>query len=90
MNWSRRLPGKDFVGGRHDGAADIGREVPGRHVGGGGGFLDEDRGGHELLGRAQAADRKVLCRPLSLNAVVGVGRNAVLAERVAFQAMHDP
>ena len=39
-----------------------GGRCAGRHVGGGGGFLDEDGGGDELVGRAQSADRKILAR----------------------------
>ncbi len=65
-----------------------GREPSQRHVGGGRGFLHEDGGGDELLGRMKAADRKILGRALSLNAVVRVGRNGVLAERIAFKAVH--
>ena len=39
-------------------------------------------------GAWSAADGKILGRPLGLNAVVGLGRNLVLAERIAFAALH--
>ena len=61
---------------------------PQRHIGGRRGFLDEDGGGDELVGRMKAADRKILDRALSLNAVIRVGRNGVLAQGVAFEAVH--
>ena len=47
-------------------------------------LLHEDGGGDEVGGRAQAADREVLDRARGLDAVVGVGGNLELAERIAF------
>ena len=61
-------------------------EAAERRVGLGGGFLDEDGGGDEIGGRAQAADREVLDRARRLDAVVRVGGDLQLAERIALDA----
>ncbi len=66
--------------------ASSGFEPSERGVRFGGGLLDENRGGDEIGLRAQAADREILDRPHRLHAVVGVGRNLELAERVGFGA----
>ena len=50
------------------------------------GLLDEHRGGDEVGGRAQAADREVLDRTGRLDAVVRIGGNGVFAEGIAFDA----
>src|SRR4029079_12747700 len=77
-------------GGRHDRARDFRRKLAGRQVGGGGGFLDEDVRGDQLLGRVQAADGKVFGRALGLNSVIRALGNVVVAERIAFCAAHGP
>ena len=77
---------QDFVGGRDDGARHAGVEPAERRVRLGGGFLDEDRGGDEIGGRAQAADGEVLDRARRLDAVVRLGGNLQLAQRIALGA----
>jgi hypothetical protein len=49
-------------------------------------FLDQDGGGDELRLRAQAADRKIACRPHRLDAVVGIVRDERFTERIALGA----
>ena len=63
-------------------ARDLRVEPAERGVRFGGRLLDENRGGDEIRLRAQAADREILDRAHRLHAVVGVGRNLQLAERV--------
>ena len=63
-----------------------GSSRPSARVGFGGGLLDEDGGGDEIGGRAQAADRKVLDGARGLHAVVRVGRDLQLAQRIALGA----
>ena len=75
--------GKDFVGRANNRVADLPVKAPERGVCLCGGLLDQDGGGDEIGGCAQAADREVLERPHRLDAVVGVGGNGVLTERVA-------
>ena len=83
-----QLAGKNFVGGGHDGAADVGGQLARGLVGGRRGFLDEDGGGDELVRRAQAADRKIFDGPLGLDPVVRIRGHGVFAERIALYAMH--
>ena len=64
----------------------VGVEPAERRVGFGRGFLDENRRGDEIGGRAQAADREVLDRARRLDAVVRVGRDVQLAQRIALGA----
>ena len=88
MNWSRSAPAEHLVCGGDDGAANLLRQHAGRHVGRGRRFLDQDGRGDELVGGSQPADGKVLCGALGLDAVVGAGRDGVLAEGIAFQCVH--
>ena len=78
--------GKYLVGGGDDEARELRFEPSERGVRFGGRLLDENRGGDEIRLRAQAADREILDRAHRLHAVVGVGRNLQLAERVGFGA----
>ncbi len=80
------LAGEHFVGRGHDGMADVAGQVIRGRVGRRRRFLDEDGGRHELVGCAKAADRKVLGGALGLDPVVRVGRNVVLAQRIALAA----
>ena len=63
--------------------ATSGVEPAERGVGFRGGFLDQDGGDDEVGGRAQAADREILDRARRLHAVVRVGGNLELAQRIA-------
>ena len=75
--------GEDLVGGgARSRSAMSGVEAAERGVGFGRGFLDEDGGGDEIGGRAKAADRKVLDGARGLHAVVRVGGNVELAQRI--------
>ena len=65
---------------------DVGVEAAERGVRFGRRLLDEDGGGDEIGGRAQAADREILDRARRLHAVVRVGGNLELAERIALGA----
>ena len=71
-----------------DGARNLRGELSSGQVGGRRGLLDQNRGGHELVGRTQPADRKIFSRALRLDAVIRVGRNLVFAERIALNAAH--
>ncbi len=76
-------PGADLVGRAHDGVRDARVETPERLVGFGRGPLDQDRGGDQIGGRAQVADAEIRDRPGGLDAVVRIGGNVELTERVA-------
>ena len=88
MNWSRRAPFSDLVGGCDDGLAHAGFEPSELHVCTRSGALDEHGCGDEVGGGVEAADREVFGRANRLDAVVGVGRNRVLAERIVLDAGH--
>ena len=83
------LAGQNFIGGIHDRLGDIVGELARGLVGGGRGFLDEDRRGDKLFRRAQAADRKILDGALSLDPVVRIRGHGVFAERIALYSMHE-
>ena len=75
-----------LVGGLADGVADLRVEVLQRHVGQGGGLLDNAEGMDERDGHAFAADAEVFDRTLGLCAPIAVGRNLNGAEGVGFGA----
>ena len=74
---------EQFIGGLDDCGPDARLEPAERHVGLRGGLLHEDRGGDEIGGRAQSADRKVRRSPGRLDPVVGVFRDSRFTERIA-------
>src|SRR5439155_25453451 len=78
---------ENLVGGRDNRARHIGVQAAERGGGFGRGFLDQDGRGDEVVWRTQAADRKVLDGARRLDAVVRVGRNLQLAQRVALGAV---
>jgi hypothetical protein len=78
-----------FVCRPDDGVGDIGGQPAERCVGFRGRLLDQNRGANELFRRGQAADAKVVDRPLRLRAVVRVSRNVNVAERIAFDAVFN-
>jgi hypothetical protein len=82
-----KASGQHLVGGGGDRAGDRPLEAPEAAVRFSGRFLDEDGCGHQLRRRGQAADRKVLDRPLRLPAVIGAGGYAHLSQRVALDAV---
>ena len=55
-------------------------------IGFGGGALDEDGGADEAVRRRQAADGEVRARARRLHAIVRIGRDAELTERIALDA----
>jgi hypothetical protein len=75
--------GQDLVRRLDDGVGDGVVEAPQRGVGARACLLDQDRRRDERRGCRQSADREVLDRTLGLDAVVGVGRHAQLAKRIA-------
>ena len=74
-------------GGALDRLGDIRRQTVQRAIGGGRGFLDEDGRRDELGWRGESGNGEVLDRARRLDAVVGRGRHAHLAERIAFDAV---
>jgi hypothetical protein len=80
-------PGQDFIGRAHDREADLARQPPERDVRLRRRLFHHDGRCHQLVRRAQSADRKVLHRPRRLRAVVRVRRHADLAERIALDAV---
>jgi fumarate hydratase, class I len=83
-----KRPVRDLVGGFHDCFANPSVDASELHVGSCGGFLDEDGCDHQMGRRPQPADREILNGTRSLDAVVRVGRNRVLAERIVLDAGH--
>ena len=75
-----------LIRGGDDGGRDIACQPPEGHIRLGRAFLDEHGGRHQIGGHAQPADGKVLDRPDGLDAVIGLGRNRLLAQRVALDA----
>ena len=67
-------------------SASRGLEPAGLLVGQRGGALDPDHGVHECRQRPEARDREVLRGAQGLDAVEGVGRDGLLAQRVVLDA----
>ena len=81
-----QLAAEHLVGRGDDRVGDAAIEPLEVAIGFGGGALDEDRRADEAVRRGQAADREVRARARRLHAVVRVGGNAELAERIALDA----
>jgi hypothetical protein len=81
-----QLAGEDLVRRRENRVGHVARQAPESGVGLGRGFLDEDGRGHEIRGRAQAADRKVFEGARGLHTVVRVVGDVQFSEGVALCA----
>ncbi len=81
-----RREAEDLVRGPHDGIGEMVRQAARGVVGARRGLLDLDRGTHERDVRAAAADGEVPDGARRLDAVVGVGGDLQLAQRIALDA----
>ena len=80
----------DLVAGRTDSIPDFAGQHAAPHVRNGGGLLDQAERPDKLreAGDAHAGNREVLNRPVRLDSIICIGRDAHFTQKIMFEARH--
>jgi len=81
-----QLPAEDLIRRPDDGSRNHRIKATQCRICLGGGLLDQDRGGDEIGRRPQSADGKIGDGSSGLDAVVRIGGNGEIAQRIALDA----